>query len=387
MAQRVVRKYPMVDAALIAFVRLMITRFTRDLADLALYGVTSGKITALDTQCDDFEDLSPDSEEEMDISELVAQRDAQRLVIHNIIMTIALRAENKWGRSSKKFQRVANQTDRLIHTNNSVFIQNCKTVLRIVEERLAELASEGQLQAEIDSTRLLLNEFSDTVGDVENEISDRREKTDARVRAGNALYDTTMNYLAYGFNHYSRLNSIKEEDYVLQNFLGHGAVNPPDMPANLRLVGNEFAFDPDPNATSHNVRTSTNGTTYDQTFNNLTSNSVAVNLPSSGSIKLEAQSQNNGGQSDWASLVIAIALAGPENFRYENDAFRYNAVYGAEFYEMRYRPASGGDYIQVFIQSTLIYTWTPPAGDWIFEIRAFNGEVTSPWIVLELTVS
>lgn len=63
-----------------------------------------------------------------------------------------------------------------------------------------------------------------------------------------------MNYLAYGFNHYSRLNSIKEEDYVLQNFLGHGAVNPPDMPANLRLVGNEFAFDPDPNATSHNVR-------------------------------------------------------------------------------------------------------------------------------------
>lgn len=68
MAQRVVRKYPMVHAWIIVFVRLMITRFTRDLADLALYGVTSGKITALDTQCDDFEDLSPDSEEEMDIS-------------------------------------------------------------------------------------------------------------------------------------------------------------------------------------------------------------------------------------------------------------------------------------------------------------------------------
>lgn len=57
MRKRISRKYPMSDAMLVLFVRLMITRLLRDLAVLgAKFGLTTAKLTELGTQCTAFDE-------------------------------------------------------------------------------------------------------------------------------------------------------------------------------------------------------------------------------------------------------------------------------------------------------------------------------------------
>ena len=57
MRKRISRKYPMSDAMLVLFVRLMIMRLLRDLAVLgAKFGLTTAKLTELGTECTAFDE-------------------------------------------------------------------------------------------------------------------------------------------------------------------------------------------------------------------------------------------------------------------------------------------------------------------------------------------
>ena len=57
MRKRITRKYPMSDAMLVLFVRLMIMRLLRDLAVLgAKFGLTTAKLTELGTECTAFDE-------------------------------------------------------------------------------------------------------------------------------------------------------------------------------------------------------------------------------------------------------------------------------------------------------------------------------------------
>ena len=70
MRKRITRKYPMSDAMLVLFVRLMITRLIRDLAVLgAKFGLTNAKLTELGTECTAFDEMPVDTDERADQSD------------------------------------------------------------------------------------------------------------------------------------------------------------------------------------------------------------------------------------------------------------------------------------------------------------------------------
>ena len=98
------RDYRLTDNELITFTHSLSMAMTRDLTELANYGVTAAKITGLVKMADDFQIFPTDDILRAELSYAIEQRDAARKALTSIMRSVSVRAKAVFGENSAKYR-------------------------------------------------------------------------------------------------------------------------------------------------------------------------------------------------------------------------------------------------------------------------------------------
>ena len=305
------------------------------------------------------------------------------------------RVKGKWGIHSRQYVRVQDHAANLDHCADELFVRKSKSILRLMTQWLADLVNEAQTATEITETTAKLAEFLEMLTDVDAETGDRREKSEDRVIAGNALYDTTMIYLGYGFEHYSKTGEAKVDDYILQKFLGNGASTLPDIPGGLRydMVEQKAFWEDTETETSYEIEITENGVVT-QIFigQNVTEYAIAMGATAK---EMRIRSRNAAGVSGWTPKVIIPPVAQPakpSNLIFtpaagSNDA-SISATRPAGAVAMIVGYAADGHPMSElgYMTEEGVYVWNPWLTPGTYYVRAeYPGGILSDWETLHIT--
>ena len=135
------RDYRLTDNELITFTHSLSMAMTRDLTELANYGVTAAKITGLVKMADDFQIFPTDDILRAELSYAIEQRDAARKALTSIMRSVSVRAKAVFGENSAKY-RALNPGNIAQMTDSDFGTVSRQQHQKAVEEKTA-LAAEG----------------------------------------------------------------------------------------------------------------------------------------------------------------------------------------------------------------------------------------------------
>lgn len=210
-----VRKYKFSDGRLAELATEKAAFLTRDLADLAEFGITAAKISAFRAADLAFENLPTDTEEVGDQSEATADKDAKADQLRESVRNLRVRVIAVFGEDSPTYRKLG--TKDLTALDDANLVKVARRAGRVCDEKLAALASEGLTAAMLTAHEALVVAFQAALELVADEKSDRDDKQQVRVEAGNALFDTMTKYCSYGQRKFFALNEAKYNDYIIYN--------------------------------------------------------------------------------------------------------------------------------------------------------------------------
>ncbi len=248
------RMYNMLDAELCMFTSNLCDCLTRDLADLATFGMTALKITNLELLGDEFEQFPPD---DVFLGMIMVETDNKNIIIEQIketIRNLAMRVELKWGINSGQYKTLG--VIGLNKFNEDVLLATARNVHTRMTTYLADLAEFGLTQEMLDDFDDLNESFEDARNSQLDKMQLRDIRTRERIIKGNEIYPFVVQYCDIGKRVYAATNPAKYNDYIIyhtthpnlpkpQNLLAtYDPLNPPNI---------TLSWDAVPEATSYDI--------------------------------------------------------------------------------------------------------------------------------------
>jgi hypothetical protein len=374
----------MTDADLAQFVTNLCAFLTRDLTDLAVFGINSMGIAALQALQNDFEVYPSDVQLNNIVAQKTDAKDAQRRLIEDLISYFRVRASVVFGETTgfyKEFGFIY-----LAQSSDTSFLSMARMIAATAEKYLTELSAKGQTQGEIDNLISACNTFENLLRDKASAESDRTESARIRVNKGNEMYVVASDYCELAQTYYANRNPAKYQDYIIY---GSGeAVGVHGAPYGLHFSDSTtLAWTEIDNATSYGVSVSSDGGTNWQADIFTSTNSTQVPTISTGKLFYKVRGHNSTGYGEYsASFEYLFGLDAVENFTENDGEFTWNQVQYANGYDIERAAAGTGSYTLIYNSGDTHFFDSPGSGNWNYRIRASYGITKSEWTYLDVIV-
>ena len=382
------RNYNMPDAELCMFTSNLCNTMTRDLADLADFGITALKITALKALGDAFEVLPSD---EVLLAYVIAATEAKTAkaeLVKEAIRNMVTRCQIKWGADSWQEKSLAvkgmnNFTDdsllvcaRRVHSQMTTF--------------LLDLADTGLTQVMLDDMADLNDELEVAKNTQYTKTSERDKETEVRINKGNEIYALVATYCEIGKRVYVKSDPAKYNDYIIYTSTSPGGLT---APLNFAFDAENltFSWDSVENATSYELETSTDGTNYLEYWAGSELSCTLSEAPTT-LMYFRVRARNAGGYGPFSSVIeynFTIPLTAPQNLSYDSltSTFSWNPVATATNYEFQYRHTVQVTWTSLLVGNNTSLHHLDPAGEYVCRVRAKRDSDFGPFSVeLEYTV-
>ena len=307
------RNYNLLDSELCMFTSNLCNFLTRDLADLSVLGLTAPMITSLKALGDAFEIYPPDATFAGDLMIATENKNALREQIQEIIRTMALRVETKWGADSGKYKRL--NLGPLVRLTDDMLLVTSRDMKIKMTEYLTALASLGLTQDMLDDWEDLNDQFELARNAQADAVAVRDEKTMERINKGNQLYGYVVTYCNFGKRIYEKTNPARYNDYIIYTGSTPGTLEPPTG-ISFTLANMTIRWSPVTNATSYATEISDDdGANYTEIYAG-TDNQFIFDGAYEGNLKLRVRARNAGGFSDYSdtySFAYFSTLPAPES--------------------------------------------------------------------------
>ena len=293
-----VKNYRMSDNELITFTHSLSMAMTRDLTELASYGVTAAKITDMVKMADDFQIFPTDDILRADVSYAIEQRDAARKALSSTMRSVSVRAKAVFGEKSAKY--------RALNPGNITQISDSDfgTIVRqqhqkAVEEKTA-LAAEGVTVEYLAEFATAIDNFIALVDLAKKSKEERDDKAEARIAMGNALYALVLKYCDYGKTEFEYTSPSKYNDYIIYT-PSAGGLKPPTGLKYL-IEHNTAVWDAVENATSYELQYSPDGADWSEAYGGA-DNMVYYFPPQEGWAYFRCRARNANGYGEYSEVL------------------------------------------------------------------------------------
>lgn len=378
------RAYNMSDAELAQFVTTLCGFLTRDVADLAAFGITAPQIAALQALQNVFEVFPTDVQLAAMVTQATQAKGTKRGQIEKIVSYIRVRAANVFGERSGFYKEFG--FPGLARMSDKECIISSRMIAITAEKYLTQLAAKGQEQSEIDDLKDKCDEMEVLLTAKAAADGNRTDKAVTRVEKGNEMYGIASEYCDYGQSFYADKNPAKYQDYVIYG--GSGAPQtPPDAPTGVTVdaVTGLVQWLAVLYATTYRVeiKSPAVGGSWIEAHPGLVS-ALEFLLPvQTVAYMIRVFAHNIAGFSPASDeITVNFGLAAPGGFAYTPGMFTWILVAGISHYEMEASYDGGGSWNQIFdgVFTVGEYGWSPPPG--MFRIRSRSGAESSAWVTI-----
>ena len=294
------RDYRLTDNELITFTHSLSMAMTRDLTELANYGVTAAKITGLVKMADDFQIFPTDDILRAELSYAIEQRDAARKALTSIMRSVSVRAKAVFGENSAKY-RALNPGNIAQMTDSDFGTVSRQQHQKAVEEKTA-LAAEGVTVEYLAEFATAIENYIALVDLAKKSKEDRDDKAEARIAMGNALYALVLKYCDYGKTEFEYTSPAKYNDYIIYGREA-GPVKPPVM-IGYRPGDFVISWSIVQHATSYDLQYSPDGINWIDAYSG--SNDAVQYIPDiEGWAYFRCRARNNNGYGEFSEVLKA----------------------------------------------------------------------------------
>lgn len=223
------RDYSMLDAELCMFTSSLCDSLTRDLADLAAFGMTAPKIASLKALGDAFEIFPPD---DVYLGLVMIETDAKNVIMEQVkesIRNLSMRVELKWGLGSGQYKTLG--VVGLNKFSEDVLLATARNVHTRMTAYLADLAAFGLTQQMLDDFEDLNESFEVARNSQLEKMQERDIKTRERIEKGNEIYPFVVQYCDIGKRVYAATDPAKYNDYIIYPTVHSGLSKPQNVSA------------------------------------------------------------------------------------------------------------------------------------------------------------
>lgn len=207
------RRYKMSDAQLVVLADKLKQCATRDLEDLAEFGVLPATLIAFQAARDTFYNSPTDEALSEDVAIATQIQNAEKAVLMQQIRQISERARIKYGDSDYRFRKYG--VDFLSKQRTDEIVRTGRRVQKVAKEQLPELCTEGISQAMLDTLGVLNNNLDELIDRQLDTIKNRDIAVDLRIMNGNALYSMMVTIAAKGILCWLDISEKRYNDYIL----------------------------------------------------------------------------------------------------------------------------------------------------------------------------
>ena len=249
------RNYNMTNGELCMFASNLVNIMTRDLADLATFGVTTETIASFKDLGDSFEVFPSDDFMLGDVMIATEAKNEKKEEIKTMIRQMAARFEAKWGIHSGQYKKLG--INGLSEMNDKNLLGVARGVYLSAESFKTQLATFGVTEELLESINDLIAEFEVSQNAQGDAIMARDNKTKERIEMGNQLYQLIVEYCNFGKILYERTDPAKYDDYVIYTPGAGGLTAPTNLVFSLQTMS--LSWDAVLNATSYQLEADTGG--------------------------------------------------------------------------------------------------------------------------------
>ena len=292
------RNYNMLDAELCMFTSNLCNFMTRDLSDLAIFGITTAKIASLKALGDAFELFPSDGMLVGDVMTTTENKNAIREQVLAEIRNMVLRVEAKWGPDNARC-RTLNISSPSQLSDDSLFA-SAKWVHTKMTEFQPDLVDYG-LTTEVLDAFADLNEKFELAKNAQAEANSMRIlKAEERVNKGNELYEFVTRYCGFGKKIYEKASPAKYNDYIIYT-PSAGGLKPPTGLKYL-IEHNTAVWDAVENATSYELQYSPDEAKWSEAYSGADT-TVHYIPPQGGTAFFRCRARNANGYGDFSEVV------------------------------------------------------------------------------------
>ncbi len=185
----------------------------RDIASMAVYGVTLKEATAFKTKIDEFHAFPTDAGL---VNEMMIATQNRNTLANNLrimIRTFGIRA--KFAFPNNKGKMYPFLLSDLSRASDSELLFFCEKVSVKSVEYLVNLAPIGLTQEMIDELIDITNEFRLAIIAQNNAVKLRNDSAFLRLKKANELYRLLVNYSNIGKNIWYEVNEVLYNDYII----------------------------------------------------------------------------------------------------------------------------------------------------------------------------
>jgi hypothetical protein len=212
------RKYNMTDTELFDFVSILCQDISRNLSDFEPYGINAASVSHLLSLVTAFTDIFPDDFYLVDVIEATESKNNIRETLLNIIRSMNLRVEMKWGRDSSQNQRLISSS--VLNLADAELLQTAIYVHSKMTEYLPDLLGQGLTQIMLDEFAELNENFALAMNNKADKITDRVNKTAERITKGNEMFDLAATYCNIGKRIYANKSYSNYKNFLIYKNYG-----------------------------------------------------------------------------------------------------------------------------------------------------------------------
>lgn len=212
------RRYKFSDATLKQYAEHLLASMQRDKLEFEDRGFSPIKETEFKKLIDMFAEYPSDDQlEAIKISATETKNEARR-VLEKALRTIFLMAKNVFKDGTGKYKEFGNAN--ISKLTDEELVRNSKTTESSAHKYLHELSDEGLNPAKLVDLSKARERFDTAIDQQAQAVRTRDISTEARIEAGNKLYDLVVKYSNTGKDIWYDTNEAKYNDYLIYDQTG-----------------------------------------------------------------------------------------------------------------------------------------------------------------------
>jgi hypothetical protein len=309
----ILRDYRFTDGDLALFANSLGISMTRDLAQLAQYGITILKINDLINLVNVFQAMPIDDTLRTDLSYAVEQRDILMNTVLNTMRSISLRAKAVFGENSAKYRAMS--PGSISQMSDSELLISARQVYSSALTNAAALAPEGVTPAFLTTFNNNIQAYENAIDEVARKKISRDDSSEAKVIKGNEIYGLVVKYCDYGKLIWDGVSPAKYNDYVIYSGSGPSGLSGKIQGMAYTVPTNAITWTPDPVALTYEVEISPDGILWTLEYDQAEPEARIGRGP--GTWHARCRGINDKGSGAWSDVLeYYIPLATPEIYDY-----------------------------------------------------------------------
>lgn len=213
--KEVARSYNFTDGYLKQIADNILMLIDRDVVEFTDMGLTPAKRSDFIQKINDFAMFPSDEQLEGIKMSTTETKTLTRTALEKIMRTILLIAKLVFKEGTGKYKEFGNGD--LTRQSDEELVRNANIMFVSANKYLNDLTNDGLSVAKIQQLDAAKKDFDLAIDAQRKAISERDTSTEARIEAGNGLYELVSKYAEIGKNIWYDTNESKYNDYVIYN--------------------------------------------------------------------------------------------------------------------------------------------------------------------------